>query len=228
MVTVFQIWTDCTYFRGCWKGLTNINLLLCIVIASWTLFASYNIKLECNTPHIADPHENSQPTLIVRNKGMTFSHNCWAKEQDHRTCLVVSRGSWQKPHCRKLDATFPFNEWPTGSAICTNNHWKRINLVGPLNDHIHTLSYFNLKLWRNIVPSWFSIADWIIMVACYSWCPYFSSFNFIFRVTWSENLFSWLGVEVNQRRGIGLSLVQLGGTDFKKQFISYFLFYNFF
>ena len=41
------------------------------------------------TPHTADPQENRQPTLIVRNKERTLFHTCWAIEQDQRACLVL-------------------------------------------------------------------------------------------------------------------------------------------
>ena len=52
VVTVFQTWTDRTCFRGCWNGLTDINILLCTVMASWISSASYNIKLECKSTDI--------------------------------------------------------------------------------------------------------------------------------------------------------------------------------
>ena len=79
VVTIFQTWTDHTCFRGCWNRLTDINLLLCILMASWISSASYNIKLECRTPHTATPHENKQTPLIVRNKERTLLLTCWTK-----------------------------------------------------------------------------------------------------------------------------------------------------
>ena len=78
--TVFHTWVARICLRGCWKGETDIRCLLATVLASIASSASYNKRLEWRTPHTADPHENRQPTLIVRNKERTLFHTCWAIE----------------------------------------------------------------------------------------------------------------------------------------------------
>ena len=44
LLLFFQTWTDRTCIQGCWNGLTDINILLFIVVASWISSASYNIN----------------------------------------------------------------------------------------------------------------------------------------------------------------------------------------
>ena len=70
VVTVFQIWTDRTCFRGCQNWLTDINILLCTVITSWTSYASYNINLECNTPTSLIP-------MRIGNQHWLLGINTW-------------------------------------------------------------------------------------------------------------------------------------------------------